>query len=388
MYIVTKSLMEGNMESQVKSIRRSILTVFALLLLVVVSFGIVGGCNGDDGNNGNGGSQPTPMPTSTPSPTPMPTPDPTPPPGTSILMPGGTLSMTAQSFDYTGNANPRQFLDFYGLTLPAGMTASTRGELAVRPAIVFVHGGAWVAGDKGDVLDEPIITDVAEQAGFHLISVGYRLATEAAWPAQAHDVNAAIRWIKQNAGMLDVDPERLVLVGGSAGAHIGAAVAMGPDVDELQGPENLEPPTSTDVALAFLIFGAYDMDMIVQDGLDLVADMTCGLEDLVAGAALFLLLDCPPSLDLFDPLAMCSQQDLDSASPVLSVDSMDPPTYLAHGRDDCVVPFQQTIGMEMALESAGVLFESMIVPGGEHDVDSLMLESQSLLDFIDDNMEP
>ncbi len=163
---------------------------------------------------------------------------------------------------------------------------------------------------------------------------------------------------------------------------------MGPDVDELQGPENLEPPTSTDVALAFLIFGAYDINMIVQDGFDLVADMTCGAEDLIAVAALLVLLDCLPSLNILDPLDNCSQQDLDSASTVMNVDSTDPPTYLAHGRDDCVVPYLQTLGMEMALENAGVLFESMIVTGGEHDVDSLNLDAQSLLDFIDDNMAP
>ncbi|MEM7009317.1 MAG: alpha/beta hydrolase, partial [Thermodesulfobacteriota bacterium] len=270
-------------------------------------------------------------------------------------------------------------------------SAESRGANPVRPAIVFIHGGAWLAGDKEDVLDEPVILDAAEQAGFHLISVGYRLAgiapDTAPWPAQIHDVNAAIRWIKQNAAMLDVDPERLVLVGGSAGAHIAAAAAYGSDVNELQGPENLVPPTQTDVALAFLIFGAYDMNMISQDGFDLVDDGTCNVLDLVGITAVVVLLDCGFSLEV-DPLAGCSQDALDSASPVMNVDSSDPPSYLVHGRDDCVVPYLQTVGMESALNIAGVTNETMIVADGVHDSMSLMLDVEGILEFIDDNMEP
>ena len=304
--------------------------------------------------------------------------------------------MVTQSFDYVGNGKERQFLDYYQITFPEVLAASTREEeLSTRPAIVFFHGGAWVLGDKGDVLDEQVILDAAEMAGFHLISVGYRLAVEFdsedvpefnPWPAQAFDANAAIRWIKQNAEMLGVDPEKLVIVGGSAGAHIAGAAAMGSDVYELQGPHNLVPPTSTDVALAFLIFGAYDMNMIVDDGFALVLDGTCGVEDLIAIGGLLALLDCSLSRNPSNPLENCSQQSLDLASPVMHVDSNDPPSYLAHGRDDCVVPFQQTVGMTTALDNAGVLTESIIVPGGEHDVMTLMLNLEDMLSFIEDNL--
>jgi hypothetical protein len=163
---------------------------------------------------------------------------------------------------------------------------------------------------------------------------------------------------------------------------------MASDIDELQGPHNTEPPTSTDVALAVLIFGAYELNMIVGDGLDLVDDNTCGVEDLVGVAALLVLLDCPPSFNLLDPLDNCSQQDLDSASPEMFVDSTDPPTFLAHGRDDCTVPYLQTVGMTTALDAAGVPFSSMIVPGGVHDVSSLNLSVEEIITFIDQNVAP
>ncbi|MEM7008261.1 MAG: hypothetical protein AAF462_03925, partial [Thermodesulfobacteriota bacterium] len=160
-------------------------SLLALLILVIVSFGIAGGCSDSDGdNNGGGNPQPTPAPTPSPTlvpptpaptpaptfvpPTPAPSPAPTPSPGGSILQPGGTLSAVAQSFDYVGDGNARQFLDYYPITnLPVPASAESRGANPVRPAIVFIHGGAWLAGDKEDVLDEPVILDAAEQAGFH-----------------------------------------------------------------------------------------------------------------------------------------------------------------------------------------------------------------------------
>lgn len=345
-------------------------------------------------NNGNDQAQPGGLPVPTPTPTPAPTPTPTPGPGGSILEPGGTISTVAETFDYVGNGNERQMLDYYAITGLDSQSASLTTSLlaGTRPALVFIHGGAWIAGYKGDVNDEEIIFDAAEMGGFHLISIGYRLATEDAWPAQIEDANAAIRWIKQNAPMLGVDPDKLIIVGGSAGGHIGGAVAMASDIDELQGPHNLEPPTSTDVAMAFLIFGAYNLNMIVDDGVELLEDETCSGSSIVSGigglGGVILLLDCSITLNLLDPLDGCSQQALDSASPELFVDSTDPPTFLAHGRDDCIVPHQQTLGMADALDNAGVTFQSMIIPGGEHNTNSLNLSVDEILDFIDENLEP
>jgi fermentation-respiration switch protein FrsA (DUF1100 family) len=159
---------------------------------------------------------------------------------------------------------------------------------------------------------------------------------------------------------------------------------MASDIEELQGPDNLEPPTSTDVALAILVFGAYNLNMIVDDGADLVSDGICMVEDLLGIAAVLILLDCPPSLNPLDPFMNCAQEDLDSASPEMFLDSMDPPTYLAHGRDDCTVPYQQTVGMAMALDGAGVPFSSMIVEGGVHSFDSLNLSVEEIINFIID----
>jgi len=343
---------------------------------ILITFSIVGCDSGGSNTESDGNLEPTP------SPTPVPTPS----PGGSIIEPGGTLAVMPETLEYVLDGNERHKLDYYEISgLPSQTTSlSGRGLAGARPAIVFFHGGAWVTGHKGDV--DPLVFEAAETAGFHLISVGYRLATESPWPAQIHDANAAVRWIKQNAQALSIDPGKIIIVGGSAGAHIGAALAMASDITGLQGPYNLEPPTSTDVALAILVFGAYNLNMIVDDAVDLVSDGTCTVEDLVGIVAVLTLLDCPPSLNLLDPFMNCSHEDLDSASPELFVDSMDPPTYLVHGRDDCTVPYQQTLAMAMALDSAGVPFSSMIVAGGVHSVDSLDLSVEEIINFIDENV--
>lgn len=89
--------------------------------------------------------------------------------------------------------------------------------------VVLVHGGAWQFGDRIDLESKAV--QMTKQLGVVVVSVNYRLATEAAWPAQRDDVEAAIRYLRQNAGQLNVDPNRMVLLGSSAGGQIAAAVA-------------------------------------------------------------------------------------------------------------------------------------------------------------------
>jgi acetyl esterase/lipase len=110
------------------------------------------------------------------------------------------------------------------------------------------------------------------------------------------------------------------------------------------------------------------------------------VEDLVGIVAISTLLDCPPSSNLLDPFMNCAQEDLDLASFEMFVDSMDPPTYLSHGRNDWTTPHQQALGMAMTLDGAGVPFSSMIVEGSVHSVDSLGLSVEEMINFIDENV--
>ncbi len=93
---------------------------------------------------------------------------------------------------------------------------------AVR-TVVLVHGGAWQMGDRIDL--EAKAVQLVKQLGVVVVSVNYRLARDAPWPAQRDDVDAAMAYLRAHAGHFNVDRRRIVLLGSSAGGQIAAAAA-------------------------------------------------------------------------------------------------------------------------------------------------------------------
>ena len=102
---------------------------------------------------------------------------------------------------------------------PAGVASDT-----ALPALVYFHGGGWVIGDidTHDVL----CRQLTAEAGISVISVDYRLAPEAKFPAAADDAWAATLWTVANAGRLGIDPTRVAVGGDSAGGNLAAVVAL------------------------------------------------------------------------------------------------------------------------------------------------------------------
>ena len=91
------------------------------------------------------------------------------------------------------------------------------------PLVVWIHGGAWRAGSKKDV---PVTRWL--DAGFAIASVDYRLSPEAPFPAQVHDIKAAIRFLRANAKQYGFDARRFVIAGSSAGGHLAALTGEAP----------------------------------------------------------------------------------------------------------------------------------------------------------------
>ncbi len=102
------------------------------------------------------------------------------------------------------------------LYLPDAVAAS-------RPVIVWLHGGAWLKGDRR--LGPNLSRHFAER-GFAMVSVEYRLSQQARFPAQIEDVKTAIRWIRHVADRYALDPGRIGVWGSSAGAHLAALAAI------------------------------------------------------------------------------------------------------------------------------------------------------------------
>lgn len=117
---------------------------------------------------------------------------------------------TAREFAY--GADAKQRLD---LSLPAA-----KGK---KPVLLFIHGGGWSIGDKrhSAQLKQQFITGL----GWAYVSTNYRLVPDATVEQQAADVAAAIAWIRNHAAEQGLDPDRIVLMGHSAGAHLAALVA-------------------------------------------------------------------------------------------------------------------------------------------------------------------
>ncbi|MGI9225303.1 MAG: alpha/beta hydrolase fold domain-containing protein [Woeseiaceae bacterium] len=123
-----------------------------------------------------------------------------------------------------------------------------------RPALVYLHGGGWVLGDKCNQ-GLPLCNHLAK-LGWVCANTNYRLSPGATWPDHAIDAKTAIAWLREHAEEWNVDPDFIAIAGGSAGGHIAAMVALTPGAPELQ-PGFTNSDTSTQAAVTF--YGVYDM---------------------------------------------------------------------------------------------------------------------------------
>src|SRR4051794_35520583 len=94
------------------------------------------------------------------------------------------------------------------------------------PGVIVVHGGGWVRGDRAT--DVAPLLDPLSEAGFAWFSISYRLMNDVTqFGAGVEDVEAAIRFVKAHAAEFGIDPNRIALVGESAGGHLAAMAALG-----------------------------------------------------------------------------------------------------------------------------------------------------------------
>ncbi len=100
------------------------------------------------------------------------------------------------------------------------------------PAIVCIHGGGWVKGDRSSMTN---LAQALAARGFVTVTISYRLSGEAKFPAAIQDCKAAVRWLRANAARYGIDPERIGATGLSAGGHLAVLLATSGGVSELEG---------------------------------------------------------------------------------------------------------------------------------------------------------
>ncbi|QLG27246.1 alpha/beta hydrolase [Halorarum halophilum] len=228
------------------------------------------------------------------------------------------------------------------------------------PLVVWIHGGAWVAGDR---TRSPDLRRYFASRGYAMATIEYRLSAvprgvtptitpngnepRGTFPDQIVDVKAAIRWLRSEDGTYDLDPDNVAVWGRSAGGHLAALAGTAADVEEIAG--DVYPDEAVEKTVAPAESGR------VQAVVD-----WCGLTDFLEADS---QLDgrgfshsgpgSPESLLLGGRITE-NEDEVERANPITYVDSEDPPFLIVHGRADTTVPYQQSELLYEALRDACV----------------------------------
>ena len=242
---------------------------------------------------------------------------------------------------YTVSGGRPRLLDLY---LPSGAPRPL-------PVIVWLHAGGWRSGSRKQA---PDLSRHFAMHGFAMASIDYRYSNEATFPAQLHDVKAAIRWLRANAEGYGLDGWRIGLWGASAGGHLATLAALTPD-EEFGHPEsgaNAHRDLPTDVQAVVTAYAPIDflqMDAQRDDALIAVDDPSAfvlppGARTADARSYESLLIGAP----------IHDRPDLArAASPLAYVTAGAPPFLIVHGRSDRAVPVQQSELLYDALARCG-----------------------------------
>ncbi len=183
-----------------------------------------------------------------------------------------------------------------------------------RPALLFIHGGAWAKGSREDYY---VYTHHFASLGYVCATASYRLVREAPFPAAVKDVKCAIRFLRSHAGDYGIDPEKIAVVGGSAGGHLAMMAAY-------TGPEDGFDDSGGHAGISSHVSAVVDF----YGPADLTTDFAVN-----AGAVKAFLDGVPYSVN---------PQLYRQASPVSYLDAGDPPTLIFHGTLDEIVPVNQS----------------------------------------------
>jgi acetyl esterase/lipase len=208
-----------------------------------------------------------------------------------------------------------------------------------HPAVVLVHGGAWKGGDKANHAG---LGGQVARWGYAGFAINYRLAPDHPFPAAVADVQCAVAWVREHAAEYDVDPDRIALLGTSAGAHLAVLAGVAPEAP--WEPSCGDPATDLRVQAVVSLFGPLDLAYHDQeDG---------GPRPVVTS---FLGQPCQDVPDL------CA-----AASPITYVSADVPPALLIHGTADDVVGHENSERMAAALQAAGAGVIYLPIEGAEH----------------------
>lgn len=282
----------------------------------------------------------------------------------------------AQEFPYTQQENV-VYAEVHGVGLVMDVFTPKTAKNGL--AIVDVISGAWHS-DRGKVCDHAraLTFDILCRKGYTVFAVRPGSITKFSAVEMIDHLNQAILWVKSHHDEYGIDPERLGLMGASAGGHLACLAAVtassAPATGEPDGDEgDAAAPATTRVKAVGVFFPPTDFLDWSGKAVDARA------EDRIGQAMRRLAFP--------DGLEGKTDEEIAEAmrliSPARVVTPQAPPFLLIHGDADPVVPLQQSEAMVAALRAAGVPVELIVKPGGGHPWLTLPREVQTLADWFD-----
>lgn len=226
------------------------------------------------------------------------------------------------------------------------------------PALVYVHGGSWMHGDKSEAA---MVANRMASQGYLVVSINYRLYPTGRFPAMIEDVKCAIRSLRANAAQYNLDPDRIAAIGPSAGGHLVSLLG------------------TSDTSAGWDVGDYLDQSSRVQAVIAIapVTDLTRNF----------------PSADIEAMRQVGFGEDnILQASPVTHVTPDDPPFLLIHGEQDTVVPYEQSQLMYERLVEMNVPAQLITVQNAGHSpiesneaaMPSLAEIYQTISDFLEE----
>ncbi|MCP4640726.1 MAG: alpha/beta hydrolase [bacterium] len=208
------------------------------------------------------------------------------------------------------------------------------------PVLIFIHGGGWTSGNKQDYRYYNV--RFAEK-GYATATMAYRFSQEARFPAAVEDAKCAVRFLRANAAKYNIDPEKIAVIGGSAGGYLSMMVGYAPDEPDLEGTGG-HAGVSSRVQAVVNLYGPTDLTW------------ERARKEAVVHKFLGRMFDEDPELYA-------------KASPITYVTKNAPPTLVLHGSVDQTVPVEQSDGLVEKLKELGVPVVYGRLEGWPHTMD-------------------
>lgn len=251
-----------------------------------------------------------------------------------------------------GGVQTTVYREVAGTQLPADICLPQDGEKQ-HAAMILIHGGGFTEGSRSSMRE---LCEQFADRGVVGVAIDYRMLPDYAYPAPVEDANAAVSWLKQPeiAARYGIDPERIGMLGSSAGAIITASVA-----------------TEADTGLAAAVALSPVADMTPSG-------LTLGTPSAEAKATILAYLGCKD-------LEACPQAV--AASPLKAVSADDAPIFLAVGSRE-LVPKEQVKALDEALKAAGVPTEFTVLAGTRHGLALLTDKVRGeIFDFVKEKLQ-